>query len=93
MKSGSGKPTNGQNFWKITALPMCDGQLLVKSLQRVVMSMTSYFWHMKISPYKTQIDKIEVEESSEPIIDCKHPIIASRATPIGSTERAPNEKV
>jgi hypothetical protein len=29
----------------------------------------------------------------EPIIGCKHPIIASGATPIGSTEHAPDEKV
>jgi hypothetical protein len=35
----------------------------------------------------------EVEEVIEPIIGCKHPIIASGATPIGSAERAPDEQL
>jgi hypothetical protein len=35
----------------------------------------------------------EVEEVIEPIISCKHPIIASRATRIGSAERAPDEQL
>jgi hypothetical protein len=29
----------------------------------------------------------------EPIIDCKHPIIASGATPIGTAGRAPDRKI
>jgi hypothetical protein len=29
----------------------------------------------------------------EPIIGCKHPIIASRVTPIGSAGRTPDEKL
>jgi hypothetical protein len=32
VKSGSDKPTNGRKNWKFTALPMCVGQLLVKSI-------------------------------------------------------------
>jgi hypothetical protein len=38
-----------------------------------------------------ETSKAEVEEVLEPIIDSKHPIIASGATPIGSDERAPDE--
>jgi hypothetical protein len=34
----------------------------------------------------------EVEEVIEPIIGCKHPIIASGDTPIGSAERASDEQ-
>jgi hypothetical protein len=30
--------------------------------------------------------------SFEPIIGCKHPIIALRATPIGSADRAPDKE-
>jgi hypothetical protein len=70
---------------------MCDGQLLVKSLQRVVMSMTSYFWHTKIYPYKTN-RRDASRRIFEPIIGCQHPIIVSGATPIGSAERAPDRK-
>jgi hypothetical protein len=33
MQSGSGKPTNGTKIQEITALPMCNGQRPVKSLQ------------------------------------------------------------
>jgi hypothetical protein len=43
MQSGSGKPTIGWKFQEITALPMCNGQRLVKSLQKVIIPMTSYF--------------------------------------------------
>jgi hypothetical protein len=41
VKSGSGKPINGQKNWKITSLPICDGQLLVKLRQQIV---TSWQW-------------------------------------------------
>jgi hypothetical protein len=71
---------------------MCDGQLLVKSRQSVVTS-----WHRRHNLYKTiviytrHIYKEEVEEKLEPMIDYKYPAIASRATPIGSAGRAPDE--
>jgi hypothetical protein len=32
------------------------------------------------------------KSNSEPIIGCKHPIIASGATPIGSAECTPDKK-
>jgi hypothetical protein len=35
------KPTNGRKNLEITALPMYNGQCLVKSLQAVTISMTS----------------------------------------------------
>jgi hypothetical protein len=41
---------------------------------------------------KEKTYEAEVEEVIEPIIDYKHPIIASGATPIGSAERAPDEE-
>jgi hypothetical protein len=43
MKSGSGKPTNGRKFSEMTRIPMCNIQPLVKSWQRVILSMTLYF--------------------------------------------------
>jgi hypothetical protein len=48
-------------------------------------------WEDDIPEEKTYEAKFE--EVIEPIIGCKHPIIASGATPIGSAERTPNEQI
>jgi hypothetical protein len=56
-----------------------------------VMAMTSYFWHTKAYSYKRNRQD-RSQRIFEPIIGCKHPIIASGATPIGSTGCAPDDK-
>jgi hypothetical protein len=59
------KPTNGRKNLEITALPMCNGQRLVKSLQAVIISM--------MSRIPAKVDGIQVKEKVEPMIVSKEP--------------------
>jgi hypothetical protein len=59
------KPTNGRKNSEITALPMCNGQRLVKSLQAVIISMMSHI--------PTKVDGIQIKEKVEPMIVSKKP--------------------
>jgi hypothetical protein len=65
-------------------LPMCNGQHPVKALQKVIISMTSRILAQS-NEYKSK--KI-LSLWSPP----RKPTIASGATPIGSTGRAPDER-
>jgi hypothetical protein len=68
-------------------MPSIDSSIATTKAQ-----VTIYFYefqHARIPSKKEKIDKYEVEKVYfEPITGCKHPIIASRATPIGSAEHA-----
>jgi hypothetical protein len=76
-------PLTGGNL-EITTLPMCNGQRLVKSLQTVIISMTSRI--------PAKVDGIQFKEKFEPMIVSKEPNHSLGATPIGSVGRAPDEK-
>jgi hypothetical protein len=69
---------------EITALPMCNDQHPVKSLQRLIISMTSRV----LAKSKEYMSKKILSLRWPP----RNPTIASGATPIGSAGRAPNER-
>jgi hypothetical protein len=71
---------------------MCNGQRPVKSLEKIIISMTSYFGYAQVYTYKPR-----QRNTSRRIFWAydrlqKNPTIASGATPIGSADRAPDEK-
>jgi hypothetical protein len=66
-------------------LPMCNGQRLVKSLQTVIISMTSRI--------PAKVDGIQVKEKFEPMIVSKESNHSLGGYSHRSAGRAPDEKI